>query len=255
MITMKGKRLRAAAVNAGAVFLLGALASGLAGCSTAPAKEKPVHVRGWVGGEYKLAEKPRFFPTAGAVEAFPKALAHEREKAILVTALSSNTPGQRAGVREGDLILEVDHTPMTRLKDFRAAIDRSKPGSSLPVKVYRDGESIDYQVVVGRETYRHWGTFALMLPPILRAPDLWPNPDFSLIVLGYETHHGRKELGSTESTYIRRCNPNYHPWEDEWDTWLVIFRTTKSKEIVSQEIVEPRAQQAIADSGVRKGLK
>jgi hypothetical protein len=144
---------------------------------------------------------------------------------------------------------------MTRLKDFRALIDRSEPGSSLPMKVFRNGESIDYQVVVGRETFRHWGTFMIALPPILRAPDLWPNPDFSLIVLGYETYHQRTELGSVESVYVRSCRPNYHPWNDDWDTWLVIFKTSKSREILSQEIVEPKARQAVADSGVRQQLR
>jgi hypothetical protein len=247
---MTSTRLRTVAGNFGAAFFLTALASGFAGCSTAP-KEKPVHTRGWVGGEYKLAAKPRFFPPAGAVSAFPAALTNLPESAILVTALSSNTPARLAGVREGDLILELNHEPMTRLKDFRAAIDRSEPGTPLPVKIYRNGESIDYQVVVGRESFRHWGTFMIAMPPILRAPDLWPNPDFSLIALGYETHHGRTELGSVVSSYQRSCNPNYHPWEGEWNFWLVIFQTTKSKEILSQEIVEPRTHQAVADSGVR----
>jgi PDZ domain-containing protein len=244
-------RLRAVAGKFGAAFLLGALAAGFAGCSSAPPKAKPIHQRGWVGGEYKLAEKPHFFRSTEAVEAFPKALGHEREKAILVTALSSNTPARLAGLRQGDLVLEVNHSPMTRLKDFRALIDRSDPGTALPMKVYRNGESIDFQVVVGRETFRHWGTFMIALPPIFRAPDLWPNPDFSLIVLGYETHHKRTELGSVESTYIRSCHADYHPWEDEWDTWLVLFRTLKSKEILSQEIVEPRTQQAVVQMSHR----
>jgi hypothetical protein len=231
------RRVRAMAGRTGAAALLTALT--LTGCSTAKPKEKPVHQRGWVGGEYKK------------VSSLPEPLRAERKAAILVTALSSNTPARLAGVREGDLVLELDHTPMSRLKDFRATIDRSEPGTSLPVKIYRNGESIDYQVVVGRETFRHCGMFMVGWPPIMRSPDLWPNPDFSLIALGYETQHGRSELGSVESSYYRKCNPNHHPWDDDWDAWLVIFRVMKSKEILSQTIVEPRNHQAVADSGVR----
>jgi hypothetical protein len=230
-------RLRAIAGKSGPAFLFIALT--LTGCSTAKPKEKPVHQRGWVGGEYKK------------VSTFPEPLRAERKAAILVTALSSNTPARLAGVREGDLILELDHTPMTRLKNFRVIIDRSKPGTSLPMKVYRNGESIDYQVVVGRETFRHWGIFAIAWPPIMRSPDLWPNPDFSLIALGYETEHGRTELGSVEQSYYRSCNSKNHPWDGDYSAWLVIFRLMKSKEILSQEIVEPRNHQAMADSGVR----
>jgi hypothetical protein len=229
--------LRAIAGKSAPAFLLIALT--LTGCSTAKPKEKPVHQRGWLGGEYKKVSR------------FPEPLRAERKAAILVTALSSNTPARLAGVREGDLILELDHTSMTRLKDFRVIIDRTQPGTSLPVKVYRNGASIDYQIVVGRETFRHCGMLAIGWPPIMRSPDLWPNPDFSLIALGYETEHGRTELGSVEQSYYRNCNPNHHPWDGDWDAWLVIFRLMKSKEIVSQEIVEPRNHQAVADSGVR----
>ena len=230
-------RLRAMVGRSGAAALLAALT--LTGCSTAKPKEKPVHQRGWVGGEYTKVSR------------LPDGLRAEPKAAILVTALSSNTPARLAGVREGDLILEFNHEPMTRLKDFRAVIDRSEPGTSLPLKVYRNGESIDCQVVVGRETFRYMGTFMVGWPPLMQSPDLWPNPDFSLIALGYETQHGRTELGSVEQSYYRSCNSQNHPWDGEWDAWLVIFRVMKSKEILSQEIVEPRTHQVMVDSGVR----
>jgi hypothetical protein len=217
-------QLRSVARPSG-VFVGIALALALNGCSTAP-KEKPVHQRAWIGGEYKK------------VRTLPEPLRAERKAAILVTALSSNTPARLAGVREGDLVLELNHKPMTKLKDFRAIIDHSEPGTTLPVKVHRNGESMDYQVVVGRETYRHWGTFMIAWPPIMKSPDLWPNPDFSLIALGYGTQHDRAELGSVESSYYRNCDAkNYHPWNGDWDFWLVIFRVAKSKEILSQEPV------------------
>jgi serine protease Do len=200
------------------------------GCATRP-KEKPIHERGWVGGEYKPVATPRTPPSAKATL---------QTKALLVTALSSNTPARRAGVLEGDVILELNHEPTARLEDFRAAIDRAVPGTSLPVKVYRNGELIDYHLVVGRETFRRWGTFTIGLWPMLRQPDLWPDPDFSLVVLGYETQHGRAELNSAENAYRRSYDPDYHPWDGEWSVWLAIFRSAKSKEIISQEIVESR---------------
>jgi len=222
-------QLLAAYENLTAAVLLAVMMLALNGCATAP-KEKPIHERGWVGGQYKQVEKP---PVLSSAEA------GHQTKALLVTALSSNTPARLAGVREGDLILELNHEPTARLQDFRAAIDHAEPGTSLPLKVYRNGESIDCNLVVGRETFRHWGAFAIGLP-MLRTPDLWPNPDFSLIVLGYETHQGRAELGSAENAYRRSFDPHYHPSDGDWTSWLAIFRIGKSKEIISQEIVEPR---------------
>ncbi len=196
-----------------------------------------MHARGWVGGEYKVAGKWSFFRPEPVVPAMPPQL-RPRKNALFVTALSTNTPAALAGVREGDLILELNHTPMMRLKDFRRTIDRSEPGTSLPVKVYRNGETNDYSVVVGRETFRYQGTFAVVFPPIVRGLDLWPDPDFSLIVLGYQTETKRVELDSVESNYIRSCHPKwFHAEDGDGNAWLVIFRLSKSKLILSQEIV------------------
>src|SRR5262245_16415045 len=85
-----------------------------AGCATKQPKENPPARRGWVGGQYRLAEKPRQLGTKGAIEAFPGAVA-DQKTGVLVTVLSSNTPAALAGLREGDLILEINHAPVQRL--------------------------------------------------------------------------------------------------------------------------------------------
>src|SRR5439155_23274936 len=114
------------------------------GCATK--KEKPVFQRGWIGGEYKLAQARGFSGECGALHAFPASLGHTQKAGILVTALSSNTPARLAGLREGDLILRVGQGPVSGLKDFRRRIDLSEPGSLLPVSAYRDGKILDYKV-------------------------------------------------------------------------------------------------------------
>ena len=224
----------------GTPLLATGLAIILAGCAGSNPKKEPSHQRGWIGGQYRLVEKPRFFGSAGAIGAFPAQLGREREAALLVTALSSNAPARPAGVREGDLILELDHEPVTRWKDFYRIVDRCAPGSPLPVKVYRNDEALEYHIVVGRETFRYLGTFMVGLPPVLRPLDLWPNPGFSLIALGCQPELDRAELGSVENTYRRNFSPkDFQAVDGEWRAWLVIFQLTKQKTILSQESVPP----------------
>src|SRR5215475_10104942 len=119
-------------------------------------KKPPEHQRGWIGGEYKLAKRHgNMFMSTETVVAFPKSLTTNEKKGLLITALSTNTPAYLAGLREGDLILELDHSPITSLRDFRRKIDEMKPGTPLGIRAFRNDVAQDYDITVGRETYNH----------------------------------------------------------------------------------------------------
>jgi hypothetical protein len=228
------------------VLTLNLLVILLAGCASKPETKRPPHARGWVGGEYQLAGTPRFFGGGERISAFPKQLQPEREAGVLVVALSSNAPAHLAGLQEGDLVLDIAGKPVGGLKDFRLTIDETVPGTLLPFRVYRAGELLDIPVCVGRETFRYRGVFAIAFPPELQTLDLWPDPNFSLIALGYRRDHNRTELNSVEEKYRRQIYPDHHPADREWFTWLALFRLWKEKEILSQENVPaPAAVAAI----------
>ena len=142
------------------------------------------HQRGWIGGEYKLARRHwNWFNTTEAVYAFPKSLTDAQNAGILITALNTNTPAYVAGLREADLILQLDHKKITSLTDFRRKIDQTKPGVSLTIVAYRNGELNDYNLTAGCETFREQGMFGFGLPFGLPATNLKFNPSFSLIAL------------------------------------------------------------------------
>ncbi|HXC99830.1 MAG TPA: PDZ domain-containing protein [Verrucomicrobiae bacterium] len=225
-----------------------------AGCSTSKPKPKPeavkMHQRGWIGGEFELAQKPFTWRTVFGtrdeyVAILPRGLASSNRAGILITALSSNAPAREAGLREGDLILNVNHQPVTTLKAFRQSIDKIQPGTSLPVTAWRDGRSFECNVQVGREKFENWANFTIGigLPNLSNFGhfDLWPNPGFDLWALGFEQDSGdRTELSSAESIYRRACNGGeYKPSERDWDVWLVIFSVARGKNIQSQEIFSP----------------
>src|SRR5439155_21996266 len=111
-----------------------------------------------------------------------------------------------------------------------------------PVSAYRDGEVVEYKVPVGRETFHRGGTFCVCLPVIIGGLDLWPNPDFSLVVLGYQScSASRTELGSVKETYLRSCDPkNHEAVETGWTAWLAIVQVSGTKTILSQENAPPR---------------
>ena len=216
-----------------AALLPGALLALLDGCATGQPRPEITHQRGWIGGEYKLAQPPRFWESSEVVSAFPSALLPAHKTGLLVTTLGPNTPARLAGLREGDLILEINRQPVTGLSDFHRTIDRAAPGNLLPVEAWRDGQVVEYNVPVGRETFRYYGTFCLGLH--FSDPDLSCQDGFSLIVVEYRNStQDRTELGSVESTYRRKSGSGkYEPTEQDWNAWLVIMGASKGKTILA----------------------
>ena len=57
----------------------------------------------------------------------------------MVSEVVSGSPAQRAGLRAGDIILEVDRTPVQRAQALRWKVAQAGPGSSLRVRITRAG--------------------------------------------------------------------------------------------------------------------
>jgi hypothetical protein len=218
-------------------LLAGALALGLAaGCATH--KERPVSQRGWIGGQYVLAKKEglpeMIFAKPGVVNYgdFPASVMRTQQTAVLVKHLGTNTPAYTAGLRDGDLILELDHRPAVQLKEFRRQIEQSRPGTVLPVKVYRDAQMMECNVATGRETYRPGGDFRVVLPTVVHHWDLWPNPGFSVVVLGYQpTRNSPEDLDPK--------HPGRPVYAEDWNVFAGILDLSVGKRIFSQETAAP----------------
>lgn len=203
-------------------------------------KSLPEHQRGWIGGEYKVARRHWSWPdTTDAVVVFPKSLINT-QKGLLITGLSTNTPAYLSGLREADLILELDHQKIKSLADFRRKIDQAKPGASLAVQIYRHGELQDCAVTVGRETFLEHGNFAVGIPLGVPRPNFSFNPSFSLVALGLTWRSNKRtELDSAEEVYRRENEKEHHPWDPYWDLWAGPIFVSRSREIRAQEIVNP----------------
>ena len=142
---------------------------------------------------------------------FPGNCRPARKAGVLVTALGTNAPAYRAGLRAGDLILELAGQPVTTLQAFRRAVDQAPPGTKLAVTAYRGGQTAQYEVATGKETFRLGGLFLIAFPPIVRGWNLFPNhnhPGFSVAVAGCDVNPGeRTEIGSVNRAVRARVRP------------------------------------------------
>jgi len=71
-------------------------------------------------------------------------------RGVLVYKVYPGTPAEKAGLRDGDIILEVDGMKILGLADFLGYIEEHKrPGDSIMLTIYRDGEFIEVSLILG----------------------------------------------------------------------------------------------------------
>lgn len=70
------------------------------------------------------------------------------EKGVYVEEITLNGPADKAGIRRGDLILEIDGKEINKVGELRAVILEHKAGDTIRVKIERDGSKNDVDVVL-----------------------------------------------------------------------------------------------------------
>ena len=61
---------------------------------------------------------------------------------IVVAQVEENTPAAEAGLRAGDVILEVDQAPMKNVEEFNRKLETYKAGDTILLLVKRRGATI-----------------------------------------------------------------------------------------------------------------
>lgn len=69
-------------------------------------------------------------------------------RGALVGDVSPNSPAERAGLRNGDVILEFNGKPVTDSRHLKLAVASTQPGESVPVKILRNGSDKTLEVRV-----------------------------------------------------------------------------------------------------------
>jgi serine protease Do len=65
--------------------------------------------------------------------------------------ITENYPADMAGVREGDIVIQIDATPVRTVEEFVTRIHRAVPYSTVNLVVMRGGERLEIPVKLGKQ--------------------------------------------------------------------------------------------------------
>ena len=81
---------------------------------------------------------------AGTAEAFGL----DRPQGVLITEVRSNTPAERAKLKEGDIILSVDGQSVNRPNHLQSLVARKHPGDTVTLAIRRNTENLTIRVTL-----------------------------------------------------------------------------------------------------------
>ena len=70
-------------------------------------------------------------------------------RGVLIGDVSADTPGAKAGLKRGDVILALNGQPTSGADQLRLHISQMPPGSTAKLQIYRDGKTQDVDVTLG----------------------------------------------------------------------------------------------------------
>ncbi len=97
----------------------------------------------------------RGFIGVGLAEVTPgmaKSYELESAKGVLIDSVQPGLPGERAGLKRGDIVLSVDGERVDGVRDMIYLISIRPPGSTVTLEVFRWGERLDIAVVLGERS-------------------------------------------------------------------------------------------------------
>ncbi|MCS6996891.1 MAG: trypsin-like peptidase domain-containing protein [Casimicrobiaceae bacterium] len=77
-----------------------------------------------------------------------KALGLKNNKGAFVQAVAADGPGSRAGLRPGDVIIRINRKPIEDRIEAVNAIAMTKPGTTIPITVVREGAELEIEVTL-----------------------------------------------------------------------------------------------------------
>src|SRR5208282_1513151 len=78
--------------------------------------------------------------------AMAKAFGEKQSEGVVVGDVTPNSPASEAGIKTGDIILEVNGKPVNESNQLRMSISMMQPGTELKLKTLRNGAERDATV-------------------------------------------------------------------------------------------------------------
>ena len=74
----------------------------------------------------------------------------DKPRGALVASVADNSPSAKAGIKAGDIILEFNGVKINQMKELPAIVAKTKVGTNVKVKVWRNKKEITKNVLLGR---------------------------------------------------------------------------------------------------------
>ncbi|OFZ17343.1 MAG: hypothetical protein A2X86_02495 [Bdellovibrionales bacterium GWA2_49_15] len=74
----------------------------------------------------------------------------ERKRGILIADVSKGSPGEKYGLRRGDVLIAIDGRPIDDVGTFRNSVSAMKPGDFKEIVVIRNGKEEKIKVKIGK---------------------------------------------------------------------------------------------------------
>ena len=96
--------------------------------------------RGWVGVAIQNVD-----------ENLAKSFNLKKAEGILISEVQHGSPADKAGLKQGDVILRLNNTPLDDANDLRNQISLLPPGSKAGLQIIRDGKTQDIEIIIGEQ--------------------------------------------------------------------------------------------------------
>jgi len=124
--------------NGGSVGIGFAVPSNVAKTVVAQLEEHGKVSRGWLGVQIQEV-----------TPAIAASLGLQGEHGALVAVVTPNSPGAKAGLKQGDVILSFNGGEVGRLRDLPRMVAATAPETNAKMKVWRNGQTVDLQASLG----------------------------------------------------------------------------------------------------------
>jgi membrane-associated protease RseP (regulator of RpoE activity) len=104
-------------------------------------------------------DKPEFVAAEGGRRTRPSYFGvrfdyNDTKNGLRVISVAADSPAQKAGLQDGDVVLELAGAKVTERSELATILRENKPGSKIAVKFTRDGEEQTIEVELGEPAGR-----------------------------------------------------------------------------------------------------